>query len=88
LVFNGGTADRKIHAFDAKSGKMLWDFPLNSGVIAPPSTFMVDGKQYLALNVGFGGDARGVQGALARAFPGQTPTEVPEGGAIWVFTLE
>jgi len=88
LVFNGGTADRKIHAFDAKSGKMLWDFPLNSGVIAPPSTFSVDGKQYLALNVGFGGDARGMQGALARAFPGQTPIEVPEGGAVWVFTLE
>lgn len=88
LVFNGGTADRMIHAFDAKTGKKLWEFPLNSGVIAPPSTFMLDGKQYLALNVGWGGDGMGIQAGLARQFPGQFNGDVPQGGAIWVFTLD
>jgi alcohol dehydrogenase (cytochrome c) len=89
LVFNGGTADREIHAFDAKSGKLLWEFPLNSGVIAPPSTFMLDGKQYLALNVGWGGDGMGIQSSLARQFPGQGfAGDVPQGGAIWVFAID
>lgn len=89
LVFNGGTADREIHAFDAKTGKLLWQFPLNSGAIAPPSTFMLDGKQYLALNVGWGGDGMGIQASLARQFPGQGfPGDVPQGGAIWVFAID
>lgn len=87
LVFSGGTNDRHIHAFDASSGKLLWEFPTNSGILAPPSSFMVDGKQYIAVNAGWGGDSRGMQAGLNRAFPGQYP-EVPEGGAIWVFALE
>jgi alcohol dehydrogenase (cytochrome c) len=86
LVFNGGTSDRKIHAFDASTGKLLWEFPTNSGIIAPPTTFLLDGKQYLAVYSGYGGDARGMQAGLDRAFPGEFP-EVPEGGAVWVFAL-
>ena len=34
-----------------------------------------------------GGDSRGMQATLNRAFPGEFP-EVPEGGAVWVFGLE
>ena len=87
LIFNGGTGDRKIHAFDAMTGKLLWEFPTNSGIIAPPTTFLVDGKQYIAVYSGYGGDAAGMQGGLNRALPGEFP-EVPQGGAIWVFALE
>ena len=87
LVFSGGTTDRMIHAFDASSGKLLWQFPTNSGIIAPPTTFLLDGQQYIAVYSGYGGDARGMQGGLNRAFPGQFP-EVPEGGAVWVFALQ
>jgi alcohol dehydrogenase (cytochrome c) len=87
LVFSGGTNDRKLHAFDAKSGKLLWEFPTNSGILSPPTTFMMDGKQYIAVQSGWGVDARGIQGQLNRGFPGQYP-EVPEGGAIWVFALK
>ena len=39
LVFSGGTNDRKLHAFDATTGKLLWEFPTNSGILAPPSSF-------------------------------------------------
>jgi alcohol dehydrogenase (cytochrome c) len=87
LVFSGGTGDKKIHAFDATSGKLLWEFETNSGIVAPPTTFMVDGKQHLAVHAGWGGDPRGMQAGLNRMFPGEFP-EVPEGGALWIFAVE
>jgi alcohol dehydrogenase (cytochrome c) len=87
LVFSGGTIDRKFHAFDAATGKLLWEFPVNSGVLAPPTSFFVDGKQYIAIETGWGGDSRGDQATLNRLFPGEFP-EVPEGGAVWVFGLQ
>jgi alcohol dehydrogenase (cytochrome c) len=86
VVFTGGTNDRKIHAFDAASGELLWEFVTTSGIVAPPSTFSVDGKQYLAVHSGWGGDPRGMNNGLNRLFPGQYP-EVPEGGAVYVFAL-
>ena len=86
VVFSGGTNDRKIHAFDAATGKLLWEFVTNSGIVAPPSTFTIDGKQYLAVLSGWGGDVRGMNGGLGRMFPGKV-AEPPEGGGIWVFAL-
>jgi alcohol dehydrogenase (cytochrome c) len=86
LVFTGGTNDRKIHAFDAATGKLLWEFVTTSGIVAPPTTFAVNGKQYLAVHSGWGGDPRGMNNGLNRLFPGQYP-EVPEGGAVYVFAL-
>jgi alcohol dehydrogenase (cytochrome c) len=85
--FTGGTNDRKFHAFDAATGKLLWEYPTTSGILAPPTTFTVDGKQYVAVESGWGGDSSGMQGNLNRLFPGEYPP-VPEGGAVWVFALE
>ena len=87
LVFSGGTSDRQMHAFDAKTGKLLWEFPVSSGILAPPTSFMIDGKQYIAVLSGWGGDSTGMQGTLNQAFPGEFPT-VPEGGTVTVFALE
>lgn len=87
LVFTGGTNDRKLHAFDASTGTLLWEHPTNSGILAPPTSFAIDGKQYIAVESGWGGDSRGMQATLNRLFPGEYP-EVPEGGAVWVFALE
>jgi alcohol dehydrogenase (cytochrome c) len=87
LVFSGGTNDRKIHAFDAATGKLLWEFPTSSGILAPPTSFSIDGKQYIAVHSGWGGDSRGMEASLNRVFPGEFP-EVPEGGSVWVFALE
>lgn len=86
VVFGGGTADRMFRALDAATGQLLWQAPTNSGVMGQPSTFTIDGKQYVAVMSGWGGDARGVQAQLNRVRPGEFP-EVPDGGAIWVFTL-
>jgi alcohol dehydrogenase (cytochrome c) len=86
LVFSGGTNDRKFRAFDASSGKVLWEYPTNSGVIGQPVSFMIEGKQYIAVQSGWGIDARAMQVRLNRLSPGAFP-EVPEGGAIWVFAV-
>jgi len=87
VVFSGGTNDRKFHAFDAATGKLLWEFPTNSGIVGQPSSFSVDGKQYIAVQSGWGVDAQKMQTALNRASPGNYP-DVPEGGVIWVFALK
>jgi len=86
LVFSGGTNDRKFRAFDASTGKLLWEFETNSGVIGQPSSFMIDSKQYVAVQSGWGIDARGMQRRLNGLFPGKYP-DVPEGGTIWVFAV-
>jgi alcohol dehydrogenase (cytochrome c) len=87
LVFGGGTNDRMFRAFDAKSGKLLWEHPTNSGVIGVPMTYAVNGRQYVAVQSGWGIDPRSVQARLNRLFPGEYP-EVPEGGAVWVFAVK
>jgi len=56
LVFQG-TAYGKFFAYDASDGKKLWEYNVHSGVIAPPVTYMVDGKQYVSIAVGWGGSA-------------------------------
>ena len=62
----------------ASTRAVLWEFPTNSGVIGQPSSFMVDGRQYIAVQSGWGIDARAMQARLNRLFPGIYP-EVPEG---------
>jgi alcohol dehydrogenase (cytochrome c) len=85
LVFSGGTSDRYFRAFDAKNGKLLWQFRTNSGVIGVPSSFAVDGVQYIAVQSGFGVDAQKMVGRLNGSMG--TKTYVPQGGVIWVFAL-
>jgi alcohol dehydrogenase (cytochrome c) len=87
LVFSGGTNDRRFRAFDASTGKVLWEFPTSSGVIGQPSSFTIDGRQYIAVQSGWGIDARAMQRRLNLLFPGRYP-DVPEGGAIWVFAVD
>jgi alcohol dehydrogenase (cytochrome c) len=50
-------------------------------------SFEVGGKQYVAVQTGWGIDAARIQGRLNLARPGQYP-EVPQGGSIWVFAVE
>jgi glucose dehydrogenase len=51
LVF-GGDTNRRIVAFDAASGKILWELPLNSQPGGFPMTYMARGKQYVAIPTG------------------------------------
>jgi alcohol dehydrogenase (cytochrome c) len=86
LVFSGGTNDRKLHAFDAATGALVWEFPTNSGIIGPPASYTIDGMQYIAVQSCWGIDSRGMQSRLNTLTRGAYP-EVPEGGAVWVFAV-
>lgn len=54
LVFQG-TQDGHFIAYNAENGAILWNISVGGGVIAPPVTYMVDGKQYITLVAGWGG---------------------------------
>ena len=49
-----GRADGYLSAYDAQNGKELWRYPLGLGVAAPPITYKIGDKQYVALLVGWG----------------------------------
>ena len=87
VLFAGGTNDRLFRAFDAKTGKILWQYPTISGVAAVPVSFQVDGKQYIAVQSGWGVDPAKMQARMNLLFPGKFP-EVPQGGAVYVFALK
>ena len=55
LIFIGATKDEMFRAFDSRKGKVLWETKLESGGYATPSTYMVNGKQYVVIAAGGGG---------------------------------
>ncbi len=55
LVFIGATNDRRFRAFDAKTGKKLWETTVDASGAATPITYMgKDGKQYVVIAAGGG----------------------------------
>ncbi len=80
LVFQG-TADGRFVAYDATTGVALWQVPVGSGVVAGPSTYEVDGKQYVSIAVGWGGVYGIAQRATDRVGPGRIYTFVVGGDA-------
>ncbi len=88
LLFTGGTNDRKFRALNAANGDLLWEYPTNSGVTAVPSSYEVDGTQYIAVQSGWGVDAERMQGMLKDMLPEGRVPDVPQGGVIWVFALK
>jgi lanthanide-dependent methanol dehydrogenase len=98
IVFYG-TMDRLFRAVDSRTGALLWQFPVASGIIGQPVTYRgPDGKQYVAVLSGVGGwagaivtgdlDPRDASAALGfvnamKDLPGATA----RGGALYVFAL-
>jgi quinohemoprotein ethanol dehydrogenase len=54
LVFQG-RADGILSAYRATDGASLWQFDAGTGIMAPPVTYMANGKQYVTVMVGWGG---------------------------------
>ena len=55
LVFIGATNfDRKFHAFDKKTGALLWETTLPFAGNATPATYEVDGRQFIVIAAGGG----------------------------------
>jgi alcohol dehydrogenase (cytochrome c) len=81
LVFSGEPSGQ-VYALDAKTLQRLWEFNTGGGVNAPPMTFSVDGKQYVAILVGMGG-------AWDKWFIDSTPElkKVQPGSTLYVFAL-
>ena len=64
LIFIGASADETIRAFDKNTGVVLWQAPLPFGGNATPSTYMVNGRQYIVISAGGGKSGRPVGGSL------------------------
>ncbi|WP_448608736.1 PQQ-dependent dehydrogenase, methanol/ethanol family [Geodermatophilus sp. URMC 60] len=77
LVF-AGTPSGTFVALDARSGEFLWQFNCGSGHHSSPITYSVEGKQYIAVPVGWGA---WVEGFLPGMMGG------PHGQAMFVFSL-
>jgi PQQ-dependent dehydrogenase (methanol/ethanol family) len=54
LLFQGAS-DGSFSAWDAVNGEKLWSFDAQTGVMAAPITYTVDGVQYVAVMAGWGG---------------------------------
>jgi alcohol dehydrogenase (cytochrome c) len=80
VVFSGQLTG-EFEAFDADSGKKLWQFQTGSGIEGQPVTWQQDGVQYVAVASGYGG--------VYSLFSGdERLAQVPPGGSLWVFALK
>ena len=81
LVFTGQPSGQ-VMALDAKTLEKRWEFNTGGGVSAPPISFAVDGKQYIAILVGLGG-------AWDKWFIDATPElkNIQPGSMLYVFAL-
>ncbi|MGW3130810.1 outer membrane protein assembly factor BamB family protein [Streptomyces sp. NPDC001123] len=54
LVFTGEPSG-EFDAFDTRTGELLWQFQTGSGHHSSPTAYSVDGRQFIAVPVGWGG---------------------------------
>ncbi|MFL6844035.1 MAG: PQQ-dependent dehydrogenase, methanol/ethanol family [Allosphingosinicella sp.] len=98
LVFYG-TMGGMFKALDARSGKLLWQVQLDSGIISQPVSYRgPDGRQYVAVLTGVGGwagaivsaqlDPRDPTAALGMVNAMRDlPKKTKAGGRLYVFAL-
>jgi alcohol dehydrogenase (cytochrome c) len=77
LVF-AGSPTGQFYAWDARSGEELWKFQCGSGHHSSPSTYSLDGRQYIAVPTGWGAWTEGFLPAMLGA---------RQGAALFVFAL-
>ena len=65
LLFQGN-AEGEFVAYTADTGEKLWSHFAQTGVVAGPVTYTVDGEQYVAVAAGWGGSFAMVGGELAK----------------------
>lgn len=72
LIFQGD-GDGFLSAYDARTGKRLWSYDLQTGIVAPPVTWARNGKQYVTVVAGWGGAYPLLVGELAWGKKGPIP---------------
>ncbi len=80
LVFQGN-ANAKFVAYNAKTGERLWDHFAQTGIVAAPISYSLDGEQYIAVASGWGGAFTLIYGGI---FPAES---APGVGRLLVFKL-
>ena len=69
VLFIGATVyDHKLRAFDSSTGKLLWEGELPFAGVATPSTYMVDGRQYVVIAASNARTPSNPQGGMYVAF--------------------
>ena len=81
IVFQG-SAKGKFNAFDARNGSLKWSFPADTGIIAAPVSYRIDGEQYVAIVVGWGGVFGLGHGDFSKAY-----ADVRNNSRVLVFKL-
>ena len=81
LLFSG-SADRYVRAYDDRDGKVLWQTRVQDVPNAFPITYMVDGKQYVAMIAGNPGLVGSGAGRASAEYMRPSPTSV-----LWVWQL-
>jgi alcohol dehydrogenase (cytochrome c)/quinohemoprotein ethanol dehydrogenase len=81
LVFQGSAA-ANFAAFSTEDGSQLWSMPVQTGVVAAPMTYELDGEQYVAVLAGWGGVWSMAPGLLA-----STSGVIPNVSRLLVFKL-
>ena len=81
LVFQG-TSDGELVAYDAKTGQKKWSHDLQTGIVAAPITYSINGKQYVTVVAGYGG-VFALQAGLPPKYSGG-----PINGRIVTFALD
>jgi len=76
LIFIGATADETFRAFDKDTGRILWQAKLPFGGNATPSTYTVNGRQYVVISAGGGKSGRPSGGSIV-AFALPEPAAKP-----------
>jgi mono/diheme cytochrome c family protein len=79
LVFQGNGTGRFV-AYDAANGRPLWEFYAQTGIVAAPATYEVDGEQYVTILAGWGG--------AAPLFAGEVVTQAPRDGVNRILTFK
>jgi lanthanide-dependent methanol dehydrogenase len=93
-----GTLDGWFKSADARTGKVLSKFKVGSGVIGNPIAFRgPDGKEYVAVYAGFGGDWFLISGDVISQDPADVrppasfmpdiARHTSQGGIVWIFGL-
>ncbi len=80
VMFTGAQTGEFL-AYDATTGKKLWQFQTGSGVVGQPITWEKDGKQYVTV-------ASGIGGVYSLRIGDERLANVPAGGALWTFALQ
>jgi len=83
LVFQGNASGFFV-AYRSTTGEKLWEYPAQTGIVAPPISYEVAGEQYIAVSAGWGGIFPLMAGVLVKD---ATKTDPVNRSRLLVFKL-